>query len=97
MILTRNNVQRAVRNASNTDWLGNYLGVPSRRRSKIQKQFSSDREQRVKKYVDFFMDNDPLASWRRVIVALDTMRVYGGTVVADKIRHVAEPITGEGS
>ena len=43
------------------------------------------------------MDNDPLASWRRVIVALDTMRVYGGTVVADKIRHLAEPITGEGS
>ena len=47
----------------------------------------------MKKYVDYFMDHDPLASWRRVIVSLDAM---GEKEVADKIRHVAEAVRGEG-
>ena len=39
------------------------------------------------------MDHDPLASWRRVIVALDGLYGEKG---AEKIRHLAEAVTGEG-
>ena len=89
----RNNVRRAVWNVRNTDDLGDYLGVPLRRQREIESQFREDRGQRVKKYVDFFMDHDPLASWRRVIVSLDWLEEKEA---ADKIRHLAEGVRGEG-
>ena len=89
----RNNVRRAVWNVRDTDYLGDYLYVPLRRRDEIKSQFREDRGQWVKKYVDYFMDHDPLASWRRVIVSLDGM---GEKEAADKIRHLAEAVTGEG-
>ena len=89
----RNNVRRAVWNVRSTDSLGILLCVPRRRREEIESQFRKDRGQRVKKYVDFFMDHDPLASWRRVIVSLDAMEEKEA---ADKIRHLAEAVTGEG-
>ena len=90
MIFTRKNVQRAVRQAKDTDDLGHWLGVPDTRREEIQRQFSSVPQQ-VKAYIDYFMDHDPLASWRSVIVALDWM---GEKETADNIRHLAESITG---
>ena len=89
----RNNVWRAVWNVRRTDYLGIWLGVPERRRREILSQFREDRGQRKKKYVDYFMDHDPLASWRLVIVSLDDM---GEKEAADKIRHLAEAVTGEG-
>ena len=89
----RNNVRRAVWNVRYTDWLGNCLGVPDWRREEIRSQFRVDGGQRVKKYVDYFMDHNPLASWRRVIVSLDRM---GEKEAADKIRHLAEAVRGEG-
>ena len=89
----RNNVWRAVWNVGITDSLGIWLCVPRRRREEIQSQFRGDGGQWVKKYVDYFMDHDPLASWRRVIVSLDEM---GEKEAADKIRHLAETVTGEG-
>ena len=89
----RNNVRRAVWNVRNTDDLGMWLCVPDWRRWEIQSQFREDGGQWVKKYVDFFMDHDPLASWRRVIVSLDWL---GEKEAADKIRHLAEGVTGEG-
>ena len=76
-----------------TDSLGFYLCVPERRREEIKSQFRGDGGQWVKKYVDYFMDHDPLASWRRVIVSLDEMREKEA---AAKIRHLAEAVTGEG-
>ena len=93
MRFTRNNVQRAVRNVRSTDYLGICLRVPERRREEIKSQFRGDGGQRVKKYVDYFMDHDPLASWRRVIVSLDWLEEKEA---ADKIRHLAEAVTGEG-
>ena len=45
----------------------------------------------MKAYINYFIDHDPLASWRSVIVALDGM---GEKEVADNIRHLAESITG---
>ena len=97
MIFTRNNVQTAVRDVGRTYWLGILLGVPERRREEIESQFSGNDEQVRKKYVDYFMDHDPLASWRRVIVVLDKLKSYvGGGEGAEKIRHLAEAVTGEG-
>ena len=96
MIFTRNNVQTAVRDVW-TDLLGAYLYVPRRRREEIESQFSGNDGQVKKKYVDYFMDHDPLASWRRVIVVLDRLKsYYGGGKGAEKIRHLAEAVTGEG-
>ena len=89
----RNNVRRAVWNVRDTNTLGYWLGVPGRRLEEIKSQFRGDGGQRVKKYVDDFMDHDPLASWRRVIVSLEMM---GEKEAADKIRHLAEAVTGEG-
>ena len=90
MIFTRKNVQTAVRQVKNTDDLRLYLGVPGTRREEIQRQFSSVPQQ-VKAYINYFMDHDPLASWRSVIVALEVM---GEKETADNIRHLAESITG---
>ena len=93
MIFTRNNVQTAVRDVRWTDDLGDCLYVPRRRLSEIDSQFSGNDEQVKKKYVDYFMDHDPLASWRRVVVVLDFI---GEKEAAEKIRHLAEAVTGEG-
>ena len=90
MIFTRKNVQRAVRQVKNTDSLGVWLGVPVTRRWEIQRQFSSVAQQ-VKAHINYFMDHDPLASWRSVIVALDEL---SEKEAADNIRHLAESITG---
>ena len=95
MMFTRNNVQRAVRKVRRTDWLGGYLGVPGRRHELIQSQFRGNVGRRLEEYVTYFMDHDPLASWRRVIVVLDVMKLYGEREAAHKIRHLAESVTGE--
>ena len=92
MIFTRNNVLTAVRDVLRTYRLGLYLCVPNWR-DEIESQFSGNDGQVKKKYVDYFMDHDPLASWRRVIIVLD--RLYGKKG-AEKIRHLAEAVTGEG-
>ena len=89
----RNNVQRAVRNVRSAGNLGVRLFVPVRRVREIRSQFRGGRRQWVKEYVDYFMDHDPLASWRRVIVSLDGMEE---NKAADEIRHLAEAVTGEG-
>ena len=98
MMFTRNNVQRAVRNVRETDSLGFNLGVSVRRCRDIQeidRHFRRDEGRWVEEYVTYFMNHDPLASWRRVIVVLDRVKVYGGKEAADKIRHLAESVTCE--
>ena len=74
-----------------TDKLGIGLAVPDSRLKKIAVQFSGDPGQQMKEFVSYFVDHDPLASWRQVIVALDWI---GEKEAADKIRHLAEPVTG---
>ena len=90
MTFTTKNVQRAVREVKDTDRLGLWLGVPNSKRAEIERQFSTVPQQ-VKAYINYFMEHDPVASWRAVIVALDGM---GEKKAADAIRHLAEPITG---
>ena len=90
MTFSTMNVLRAVQEVENTDLLGNCLRVPRSKREEISSQFSSVPQQR-KQMIKYWMETDPLASWRRVIVALDWM---GAKKVADAIRHMAEPVTG---
>ena len=90
MTFTTKNVQRAVREVKDTYKLGNYLGVPYTKQIEICEQFSTVPQQ-MKAYIHYFMEHDPVASWRAVIVALDTI---GETKAADAIRHLAEPVTG---
>ena len=90
MTFTTKSVQRAVREVKDTDSLGLWLGVPRSKRDEIKGQFSSVPQQ-VKAYINYFMEHDPVASWRAVIVALDGMNEKKA---ADAIRHLAEPITG---
>ena len=45
----------------------------------------------TKEFIKYWIEKDPLASWRSVIVALDAM---GEKKVADAVRHLAEPLTG---
>jgi hypothetical protein len=93
MRFNRHNVQRAIWNTTETVRLGALLGVPARRLRELQSQFPGDKGRQVKGCVNYLMDHDPLASWRRVIVSLDGS---GEREAAEKIRHLAEPITGEG-
>ena len=90
MTFTSKNIQRAVQEVKETHGLGFWLRVPRSKQYRIVRQFSSASE-RVKAYINYFMEHDPLASWRAVIVALDAM---GEKKVADAIRHLAEPLTG---
>ena len=96
MIFTRNNVQTAVRVVSKTGLLGVYLGVPGRRQREIESQFRGNDGKVKKKLVDYFMDHDPLASWRRVIVVLEELNGWGWGGEPEEIRHLAEAVTGEG-
>ena len=92
MTFTRKNVLRAVWEVEDDEGLGWWLGVPESKRDEIKRQFSSDPHKRKKAYINYAMDHDPAASWRRVIVALDEMREKEA---ADKIRGLAEPVTGK--
>ena len=84
---TRMNVQRIVLKVKNIKDLGDWLRIPYLTR---ERQFSSVAQQ-VKVYINHFMDHDPIASWRSVIVVLDAVKEKE---VANNIRHLAEPITG---
>jgi hypothetical protein len=89
MTFTRGNVQRAVWDVRDSGRLGVCLRVSWKRWREIQSQFSGDPKQEKKAYIDYFMAHDPLASWRRVIVALDAIPEKE---VANKIRHLAEAV-----
>ena len=92
VMFTEKNVQGAVKNVRDTERLGYWLRVIDRKSEEIEIQFSGDHQNRVKQHVKYFMDNDPLASWRRIIVVLDAM---GEKEAAEKIRHLAEGLAGE--
>ena len=87
------NVLKAVQEVEDTDKLGKQLRVPESKRQEIYAQFSSVPQQR-KSLIQYWMNRDPEASWRGLIVALDRME---GKTVADKLRHLAEPVTGSWS
>ena len=87
------NVLKAVQEVEDTVRLGINLHVPVSKRQEIYGQFSSVAEQR-KSLIQYWMERDPEASWRGLIVTLDRMEKK---TVADKLRHLAEPVTGSWS
>ena len=84
---TRMNVQRIVLKVKNIEDLEDWLCIPPLTRLR---QFSSV-AQRAKVYINHFMDHNPIASWRYVIVVLDAVKEKE---IANNIRHLAEPIRG---
>ena len=90
---TSSNILRAVGKLERW-WDGGGLGfrlcVPPSKQDEIQRLSSSVPQQR-KLLIQYWMEHEPRASWRGLIVALDVM---GEKQVADKIRHLAEPVTG---
>ena len=87
------NVLKAVQEVKDTDRLGDCLHIPESKRQEVYGWFSSVAEQR-KSLIQYWMERDPEASWRGLIVALDRMREK---TVANKLRHLAEPVTGSWS
>ena len=85
------NVLRAVREVKNTIMLGICLGVPDSKRGEFE--FSNEAEER-KAYINYFIEHDPEASWRRIICLLDWMGLPDTVEAADNIRHLAEAVTG---
>ena len=89
MLFTGENVEKVVQEVRDIDGLRMLLGVPKWKHTEITKQFPGDLQQR--QCIKYFMDHNPVASWRCVIVALDEM---GEKEVADEIRRLAKPVTG---
>ena len=90
---TSSNILRAVEKVERllgSGELGVYLSVPISKRDEIQR-LSSSVPQKRKLLIQYWMEHNPRASWRGLIVALDGMKEKQ---VADKIRHLAEPVTG---
>ena len=71
--------------------LGQQLFIPESKRKEIMKNFP-DAEDQKKAAISYWISNDPLASWRRLIVVLDGM---GKIKLADSIRPNAETVTGK--
>ena len=70
--------------------LSENLFIPESKENEIRRNFSDEMEQK-KQAIQYWMNCDPLAGWRRLITALDKM---GETQLADSIRSNAEPLTG---
>ena len=78
------------------DWweeegLGYWLLIPCSKREEIRKKFPNEMEQK-KQLISYWINTDPMASWRRLIWALDVMKE---TKMADSIRSYSEPLTGK--
>ena len=94
--LTPSNVVTAVREVKRW-WRGRgvwsltkILFIPESKENEIRHNFSDEMEQK-KQAIQYWMNCDPLAGWRRLITALDSLRE---TQLADSIRSNAEPLTG---
>ena len=91
--VTPSNVLRAVREVEK--WWGklglrDYLYIHESKEEEIMQNFPDEMEQK-KQSMTYWINTDPLASWRRLITELDRMEE---TKVADSIRSNAEPLTG---
>ena len=82
---------REVGNWWEVEGLGFWLLIPQSKREEIRQKFPDEMEQK-KQLISHWINADPQASWRRVIVALDHMKQ---TMMADSIRSYAEPLTGK--
>ena len=67
-----------------------WLYIPQSKQDMIRLNFPDEMDQK-KQAMSFWINTDPLVSWRRLITALDNI---GETKLADSIRFNAEPLTG---
>ena len=97
--LTPSNVMRALRELEEGKWwkdkygdrgLGHYLYIPHSKITEIKQNLRNTIDQK-KQCILYWMQKDPLATWRRLINALYGM---GETKLVDSIRSNAEPLTG---
>ena len=84
---TTSNVQKAVERVERV-W--GELRVPYSKRDEIHRQFSRLPQQK-QALIRYWKGRNPRASWRSLIVILDTMKEKRA---ADDIRHLAEPLSG---
>ena len=66
------------------------LYIPESKQEEIRRKFADDTEQK-KQSLCYWIKTDPLASWRRLITQLDSMKL---SKLAKSIRLNAEPLTG---
>ena len=92
--LTTSNVMRALRELEEGKWwkggLRYRLSIPQFKMTEIKQNFPNTMDQK-KQFIYYWMQKDPLATWRRLINALYEM---GETELADSIMSNAEPLTG---
>ena len=94
--LTTSNVLAVVRKVKN--WWGGWesvsltrrLYIPESKQEEIKANFPDELDQK-KEAISYWINTDPLASWRRLIISLDQI---GETELANSIRSNAEPLTG---
>ena len=67
-----------------------WLSIPESKQREIKANFPDELDQK-KEAISYWINTDPLASWRRLIIVLDWMRE---TELANSIRSNAEPLTG---
>ena len=71
--------------------LAYWLCIPESKQDEIRRVFPDEMDQK-KQAISYWINTDPLASWRRLITTLDMM--IEETELADSIRSNAEPLTG---
>ena len=91
--VTPSNVLRAAREVQRWWGVGGLrqrLFITKSKEEEIRQNFPDEMDQK-KQSMTYWINTDPLASWRRLIRALDEI---WETKVADSIRSNAEPLTG---
>ena len=67
-------MQRAVQEVKSIDSVGFWLGVPKSKQDEIRSQLSSVPQQsKVYMYINYFIEHDPVASWRVTLPCLFSM------------------------
>ena len=95
--LTPSNVMRIVREVekwwseNETESLTTWLFIPVSKQEEIRCNYLDKVEQK-RQAISYWINTDPLASWRRLITALDWS---DEGQLADSIRHNAEPLPGK--
>ena len=85
--LTTENVVRVLKGLQWYKLCDDVLAIPYSQQWKIESEFASEDQHRTAA-VNFYLHNDPYASWRHIIRGLDW---YGEH---HKIQHYAEKLTG---
>ena len=94
--LTTSNVLAVVREVKGwwsregSESLTNWLCIPESNQKEIMANFPDEMDQK-QQAISYWINTDPLASWRRLVIALDGV---GEAELADSIRSNAEPLTG---